>query len=106
MEYAYAACLLARTGAEINEANLVEVLEAAAVAVDQSRAKATVAALEAVDIEEAADGGSRAGAAPLTLSVQSDATAPDDRRAETAGSPASGVVTEHDEPSASDSEGS
>lgn len=52
MEYAYAALLLAESGEELNEANLTAVLEAAGVAVVESRVKALVAALEGVDVGE------------------------------------------------------
>jgi large subunit ribosomal protein L12 len=70
MEYVYAALILNETGAEINENNLTDVLEAAGASVEQSRVKALVAALEDVDIDEAveeaapvAGGGGAAGAA-------------------------------------------
>jgi len=55
MEYVYAALILNESGAEINEQNLTDVLEAAGVSVEQSRVKALVAALEDVDIDEAVD---------------------------------------------------
>jgi len=70
MEYVYAALILNESGAEINEQNLTDVLEAAGVSVEQSRVKALVAALEDVDIDEAVDeaaavpaGGAAAGGA-------------------------------------------
>ena len=75
MEYVYAALILHETDEEINEANLTDVLEAAGIDVEESRAKALVAALEDVDVEEAIDtaaavpagggggGGAAAGAA-------------------------------------------
>jgi len=55
MEYVYAALILNETGAEINEGNLTDVLEAAGVDVEESRVKALVAALEDVDIDEAVE---------------------------------------------------
>jgi len=55
MEYVYAALILNESGAEINETHLTDVLEAAGVDVEQSRVKALVAALEDVDIDEAAN---------------------------------------------------
>ncbi|MFD1585480.1 50S ribosomal protein P1 [Halorientalis brevis] len=55
MEYVYAALILNETGAEINEDNLTNVLDAAEVDVEESRVKALVAALEDVDIEEAVE---------------------------------------------------
>jgi len=75
MEYVYAALILNESGAEINEKNLTNVLEAASVDVEESRVKALVAALEDVDIDEAVEdaaavpattGGSSGGAAPAT----------------------------------------
>jgi len=55
MEYVYAALILNETDAEINEANLTDVLEAAGVDVEESRVKALVAALEDVDIDDAVE---------------------------------------------------
>lgn len=52
MEYAYATLLLNETGAEINESNLTGVLDAAGCVVEESRVKALVAALEAVDVND------------------------------------------------------
>ncbi|MBO4248188.1 50S ribosomal protein P1 [Halomicrobium sp. IBSBa] len=62
MEYVYAALILNESGAEINEDNLTDVLDAAGVDVEESRVKALVAALEDVDIDEAVD---EAAAAPV-----------------------------------------
>jgi large subunit ribosomal protein L12 len=56
MEYVYAALILNESGEEINEENLTSVLDAAGVDVEESRAKALVAALEDVEIEEAIEG--------------------------------------------------
>lgn len=53
MEYVYAAMLLHKAGQKIEEASIKKVLEAALVKVDESRAKALVAALEGVNIDEA-----------------------------------------------------
>ena len=53
MEYIYAAMLLHKAGQKIDEASVEKVLEAAHVRVDDARAKALVAALEGVNIEEA-----------------------------------------------------
>jgi len=53
MEYVYAAMLLHKAGQKVDEANVKRVLEAAHVKVDEARAKALVAALEGVNIEEA-----------------------------------------------------
>lgn len=54
MKYTYATLLLNETGAEINESNLVAILEAADAEVSVSRVKATIAALEGVDVDAAA----------------------------------------------------
>ena len=69
MEYVYAALILNETGAEINEANLTEVLDAAGVDVEESRVKALVAALEDVDIDEAVE---EAAAVPATTEAAGD----------------------------------
>ena len=53
MMYVYASLLLHKAGKEINEESIKKVLEAAGVKVDEARAKALVAALEGVNIEEA-----------------------------------------------------
>ena len=53
MEYIYAAMLIHKAGGKISEATLKKVLEAAGVKADDARVKATVAALEGVNIEEA-----------------------------------------------------
>lgn len=53
MEYVYAAMLLHKAGQKVDEANVKRVLEAAHVKVDEARAKALVAALEGVNIDEA-----------------------------------------------------
>jgi len=78
MEYVYAALILNESGAEINEENLTDVLDAAGVDVEESRVKALIAALEDVDIDEAvaeaavpAAGG--AGAAPAAEGGEEEA---------------------------------
>ena len=53
MEYVYAAMLLHKAGQKVDENSVKKVLEAAAVKVDDARAKALVAALEGVNIDEA-----------------------------------------------------
>ena len=53
MEYIYAAMLLHKAGQKIDEASVKRVLEAANAKVDDARAKALVAALEGVNINEA-----------------------------------------------------
>lgn len=53
MEYIYAALLLFKAGKDITEEAVTAVLQAAGVDVSDARAKALVAALDGVDIEEA-----------------------------------------------------
>ena len=53
MEYVYTAMLLHKAGQKIDEASIKKVLEAAHAKVDDARAKALVAALEGVNIDEA-----------------------------------------------------
>jgi large subunit ribosomal protein L12 len=53
MEYVYAAMLLHKSGKEINEKNVSEVLSAAGVTADAARVKALVASIAEVDIDEA-----------------------------------------------------
>ncbi|KXS41571.1 50S ribosomal protein P1 [Methanolobus zinderi] len=53
MEYIYAALLLHKAGKDVTEEAITAVLEAAGTEVNDARAKALVAALEDVDIEEA-----------------------------------------------------
>ena len=53
MEYIHAALLLHSAKKEITEANVVSVLKAAGVHPDEARAKALVASLTGVNIEEA-----------------------------------------------------
>jgi len=53
MEYVYAAMLLHKAGQKVDEVSVKKVLESAHVKVDESRAKALVAALEGVNIDEA-----------------------------------------------------
>ncbi len=71
MEYVYAALILNESGAEINEKNLTNVLEAAGVDVEESRVKALIAALEDVDIDDAVE---EAAAVPATTGGAAPAT--------------------------------
>ena len=86
MEYVYAALILNESGAEINEENLTNVLDATGVDVEQSRVKALIAALEDVDIDEAVE---EAAAVPATAgggapaSTEEEADEEDDEADET-----------------------
>ncbi len=73
MEYVYAAMLLHKAGKEITEDAVKAVLKAAGVAVDDARAKALVAALQGVNIEEAIQ--KAAVAAPVAVASASAAPA-------------------------------
>jgi len=53
MEYIYAALILHNAGKEVNEEAVSAILTAAGIAVDDSRVKALIAALDGVDIAEA-----------------------------------------------------
>ncbi|MFZ0926042.1 MAG: 50S ribosomal protein P1 [Halobacteriota archaeon] len=70
MEYVYAALILHATGKEVTEEGVTSVLNAAGATVNEARAKALIAALEGIDIEEAistaAFAGAPAAAAPVT----------------------------------------
>jgi large subunit ribosomal protein L12 len=74
MEYVYAALILNESGAEINEQNLTNVLDAANVDVEQSRVKALIAALEDVNIDEAVE---EAAAVPATTGGSGGSAAPE-----------------------------
>jgi len=91
MEYVYAALILNESGAEINEKNLTNVLDAAGVDVEESRVKALVAALEDVTIDEAvadaaavpaATGGGGGGAAAPATEDEDDDEAEEAEEAE------------------------
>jgi large subunit ribosomal protein L12 len=53
MESVYASLLLHKTGQKITEDNLEKVLQAAGAKVDKAKIKATLAALEGINIDEA-----------------------------------------------------
>jgi large subunit ribosomal protein L12 len=50
MEYIYAALLLHKLGAEVNEDNVKRIVSAAGVEADESKAKSLVASLKGLDI--------------------------------------------------------
>jgi large subunit ribosomal protein L12 len=66
MEYIYASLLLHNAGKAITEEAITAVLKAAGIEVNEARAKALVAALEGVNIEEAIS--KAAFAAPVAVS--------------------------------------
>ncbi len=67
MEYIYAALLVHSAEKTVDEASVKAVLTAAGIAVDDSRVKALIAALDGVDIEEAL---SKAAAAPAAAAPE------------------------------------
>ncbi|MCP1714900.1 large subunit ribosomal protein L12 [Methanocalculus alkaliphilus] len=72
MEYIYAALLLHSAEKSIDEESVQAVLSAAGIAVNESRVKALVAALDGVDVEEAI---SKAAAAPVAAAAAAPAAA-------------------------------
>ena len=72
MEYIYAALILHKAGKDVSEEAVTAVLAAAGIAVDDSRVKALIAALDGVDIEEAMN---KAAAAPVAVAAASAAEA-------------------------------
>ncbi|NPE31684.1 50S ribosomal protein P1 [Methanococcoides sp. SA1] len=86
MEYIYAALLLHNAGKDITEESVSAVLSAAGTEVNESRAKALVAALEDVDIEEAmataAFAPAAAAAAPVAEAAAEEAPAEEEKAEE------------------------
>jgi large subunit ribosomal protein L12 len=64
MEYIYAALMLHAAGKKVDEEGLSKVLQAAGASVDEARAKALVAALEGINIDEAIKAAAVPAAAP------------------------------------------
>jgi len=62
MEYVYAALILHATGKEVTEEGVTSVLSAAGATVNEARAKALIAALEGIDIDQATSTAAFAGA--------------------------------------------
>ncbi|MBI2664849.1 50S ribosomal protein P1 [Candidatus Woesearchaeota archaeon] len=79
MEYVYAAMLLHKAGQKVEEGSLTKVLDAAGVKADPARAKALVAALEGVNIDEAIK-----SAAQMQVAAAPAAAAPADDSAKKA----------------------
>ena len=80
MEYIYTALILNELDEEISEDTVTAVLEAAGADVEESRVKALVAALEDVDIEEAIETAAVAPAAAPAAAAggATEAAAPDE----------------------------
>ncbi|MCK4670152.1 MAG: 50S ribosomal protein P1 [Nanoarchaeota archaeon] len=77
MEYIYAAMLIHKAGKKIDEETLKKVLSAAGATADEARVKATVAALDGVNIDEAIT--KAAIAAPVAAAAPSAAPAEGDK---------------------------
>ncbi|ADN36873.1 ribosomal protein 60S [Methanolacinia petrolearia DSM 11571] len=84
MEYIYAALILHSAGKEINEEAVSAVLTAAGIAVDDSRVKALIAALDGVDIAEAIEKSAVAAvaAAPAAAAPAAEAAPAQEEAAE------------------------
>ncbi|GBE18313.1 50S ribosomal protein L12P [archaeon BMS3Abin16] len=82
MEYVYAAMLLHSAGKEITEAGITKILKASGVEVNEARAKALVAALEDINIDDAiataavAPAAAAPGAAPAGEAPAAEEAAP------------------------------
>ncbi|MGZ4863231.1 MAG: 50S ribosomal protein P1 [Halobacteriota archaeon] len=76
MEYVYSALVLHATGKEVTEESVTNVLNAAGATVNEARAKALIAALEGINIDEAiskaAFVGAPAVAAPATSATKEE----------------------------------
>ena len=86
MEYIYAALVLHSAGKEINEDAVTKVMTAAGIAVNDSRVKALIAALDGVDIAEAIEksavaavAAAPAAAAPVAAAAEEAAPAEEEK---------------------------
>jgi large subunit ribosomal protein L12 len=88
MEYVYAALLLHSAGQKVTEEGITAVVKSAGVTVDAVRAKALVAALDGVNIEEAiakaAFAAPAAAAAPVAAAAHAEAPVVDEKAKEKA----------------------
>jgi len=80
MEYIYAAMLLHKAGQKVDEASLNKVLEAAGSKPDTAQAKAVVAALDGVDIEQAIKDAAVAPVAAPAVSAGAEQPAKEDKK--------------------------
>lgn len=87
MEYIYAALVLHSAGKEINEDAVTKVMTAAGIAVDDSRVKALIAALDGVDIAEAIEKSAVAAvaAAPAAAAAEEEAAPEEEEKDEEGG---------------------
>jgi large subunit ribosomal protein L12 len=71
MEYVYAALVLNATGKEVTEEGVTNVLSAAGATVNEARAKALIAALEGINIDEAISKAAFTGAPAVAAAASS-----------------------------------
>ena len=71
MEYVYSALVLHATGKEVTEESVTNVLNAAGATVNEARAKALIAALEGINIDEAISKAAFTGAPAVTAPAAS-----------------------------------
>jgi large subunit ribosomal protein L12 len=71
MEYIYAALVLNATGKEVTEEGVTNVLSAAGATVNEARAKALIAALEGINIDDAISKAAFTGAPALAAPAAS-----------------------------------
>ncbi|WP_054844485.1 50S ribosomal protein P1 [Vulcanisaeta souniana] len=83
MEYVYAALLLHYGKQPISEENVVKVLQAAGIQVDEVRVKALVAALKEVNIDEAIKAAVAMPVAAASAATSGSAAAGGEQKAET-----------------------
>jgi large subunit ribosomal protein L12 len=82
MEYVYAAMLLHSAGKKITEDSISKILKASGVEVNEARAKALVAALEDINIEEAIKTAAAVHAAAPATAPAAEAAKPEAAPAE------------------------
>jgi large subunit ribosomal protein L12 len=72
MEYVYSALVLHATGKEVTEESVTNVLNAAGATVNEARAKALIAALEGINIDEAISKAAFTGAPAVAAPAASE----------------------------------
>jgi large subunit ribosomal protein L12 len=100
MEYVYAAMLLHKSGQDITEDGVKDVLEAAGTEPDDGQVKALLAALDGVDIDEAIESAAAApAAAPSGGSPSAEPSGGSDDSGDEAEAPADDEPEEEDDTS-------
>lgn len=67
MEYIYAALLLHKAGKPVDEAGIKKIVEAAGIAIDETKIKSLIASLQGVDIDKAVSEAAIATSAPVAV---------------------------------------